>query len=285
MFSCDRCDKVYTHARSLRCHGRNAHDGVRYACTKCDAVYTKKIRLVEHVRRSHPPPKTTTESTSPLASATSSESVGAPEPTLPVSRGPPVRMVDYDNDSSENSPPRGRAVRIVKYDDDSDSSEDSVEEVQEGGGYVDLEELRRVYDRLITPRTDVNEIEHRHVLKMTEPSLVPLEAEIRAIFAGEKHTFRLNGSFNYVLRHRTTNRYRFYYGSHGEKVLFVPAEWVDPRSPDRAVERLLDLDVMEFVTDGYEDSAWVFETFTNLNLYVYPLEVSVPCLYRSIFLN
>ena len=132
-----------------------------------------------------------------------------------------LRIVDYDDDSdsSEDSPPpRGHALRIAKYDDDSDSSEEEEEEeeeeeaVQEGRGYDDLGGLLRAHAAVIDPHTQLGPVEHLHVIAMDEPSLLPLEDKIRAILRGEVTGYRLNASFNYVLMHRTTGRYRFFYG-------------------------------------------------------------------------
>jgi hypothetical protein len=104
---------------------------------------------------------------------------------------------------------------------------------------------------------------------MSAPSLEPLKAELRKIFENENSAFKVNASFSYVLRHRINNYYRFFYGSHGEGRLFtLPRAVYHELARENLIQELANLDPLEFVLEGRENSVWVFEQFTTFNMYI-----------------
>jgi hypothetical protein len=118
-----------------------------------------------------------------------------------------------------------------------------------------LNELLCANERFITPRQCLGPIEHRHVIEMDAPSLEPLKGELRRIFESENTAFKVNASFSYVLRHRIDNNYRFFYGSHGEGRLFSPSRGVyHDLARENLLQELGNLDVLEFVSEGRENS-------------------------------
>ena len=98
---------------------------------------------------------------------------------------------------------------------------------------------------------------------------------MRSIFVSERTAFKLNASFSYILRHKITGMYRFFYGCHGEGSLFNPARLVNnDATMNSTLEYLTNLDPLEFISEGRENSSWVFEQFATFNLYIFPMEVS-----------
>ena len=164
---------------------------------------------------------------------------------------------------------------LVDYNSDSEEETDKAETQDGDGYYFDLNELLRANTQFTTPHSLLGAIEHLHVMVMVAPSLKPLENEMRRIFQSEATAFKVNASFSYVLRHRTTNQYRFFYGSHGNGRVFYPARSVHNNlTRETLLEELSNLDPLNFISEGRETSVWVFEQFSAINLYIYPMEVS-----------
>ena len=47
--SCDRCDKLFTQAKSLKIHKITVHDGIRkYVCSQCGKAFTQSGDLKRH---------------------------------------------------------------------------------------------------------------------------------------------------------------------------------------------------------------------------------------------
>ena len=52
-YSCNKCDKKFSHKPGLSRHNKSAHEGAKYPCDDCGITFTLKDNLNRHKKKSH----------------------------------------------------------------------------------------------------------------------------------------------------------------------------------------------------------------------------------------
>ena len=97
-----------------------------------------------------------------------------------------------------------------------------------------------------------------------------LEPRLRVMFSEQKHAFKINVSYGFVLRHKVSGRYRYYHSSCNccGRLLETPALVTDSRSFERFLDVVRTTDVLQYAIAQRPDSGWVVELVTNATYFV-----------------
>ena len=94
--------------------------------------------------------------------------------------------------------------------------------------------------------------------------------ELRHIFAAETTAFKINISYGFILRNRTSDRYRYYHSSCNccDRYLDEPSLITNAETFQIFLERIKEPDILKWALSQRPNSDWVVELVTNATIFV-----------------
>ena len=102
-----------------------------------------------------------------------------------------------------------------------------------------------------------------------------METVIKEIYHHQSHTFKINLSFSYILQHRETLEYRYFYASNNEQLLKSPRLIHNQQDIQNLLNHLAAKDFPSLLKEQRPNTKWVIEHIVNLRIHLvittYPL--------------
>ena len=102
-----------------------------------------------------------------------------------------------------------------------------------------------------------------------------METVIKEIYHHQSHAFKINLSFSFILQHRETLEYRYFYASNNEQLLTSPRLIRNQQDLDNLLDFLASQDFPSHLKDQRPNTKWVIERIVNLRVHLvmttYPL--------------
>ena len=102
-----------------------------------------------------------------------------------------------------------------------------------------------------------------------------METVMKEIYHHQNHAFKINLSFSFILQHRETLEYRYFYASNNEQLLKSPRLIHNQRDLQNLLNHLAAKDFPSHLKDQRPNTKWVIERIVNLRIHLvlttYPL--------------
>ena len=102
-----------------------------------------------------------------------------------------------------------------------------------------------------------------------------METVMKEIYHHQSHAFKINLSFSFILQHRETLEYRYFYASNNEQLLKSPRLIRNQRDLQNLLNHLAAKDFPSLLKEQRPNTKWVIERIVNLRLHLvmttYPL--------------
>ena len=102
-----------------------------------------------------------------------------------------------------------------------------------------------------------------------------MQTVIKEIYHHQSHAFKINLSFSFILQHRETLEYRYFYASNNEQLLKSPRLIRNQRDLQNLSNHLAAKDFPSLLKEQRPNTKWVIERIVNLRLHLvmttYPL--------------
>ena len=102
-----------------------------------------------------------------------------------------------------------------------------------------------------------------------------METVIKEIYHHQSHAFKINLSFSFILQHRGTLEYRYFYASNNEQLLKSPRLIRNQQDLQNLLNHLAAKDFPSLLKEQSHNTKWVIERIVNLRIHLvittYPL--------------
>ena len=102
-----------------------------------------------------------------------------------------------------------------------------------------------------------------------------METVIKEIYHFQSHAFKINLSFSFILQHRETLEYRYFYASNNEQLLKSPRLIRNQHDLQNLLNHLVAKDFPPLLKEQRPNTKWVIERIVNFRLHLvmttYPL--------------
>ena len=141
--------------------------------------------------------------------------------------------------------------------------------------------LRQVYVRNFHPIRD-SENNHRHsrtflrYLRHDHAPLIETIAQaLENIFHRQTNAFKINLSFSFILQHRDTGGFHYFYANNNQQILKSPKLIRNQQDLDNFLDFLASQDFPSYLKDQCPNTKWVIERIVSLHIHLvmttYPL--------------
>ena len=132
----------------------------------------------------------------------------------------------------------------------------------------ELQDVIRENWASIRTHTNHGPVQSRYNIKQTTSDTRTLE--LGHIFLDQTTAFKINLSFGFVLRNRTSGRYKFYHSSCNccGRYLDEPSLITDADTFEIFLERIKEPDILKWALSQRPNSDWVVELVTNVTYFV-----------------
>ena len=235
---CELCEKIFTHRKDLLRHQRTIHGEKSFECHLCPYKTARKDRLVSH-QKVH----TRTSSDQPLNRKPKNETKAQPSSVkieLPnQTQQPPnlKRKIPHQDPVTPSKYPQPENIidpvdnyQFLNDIEKQENKDHAFIEVSQryGEPWCDDEQLKQLYKTHMSQIKD-QEIRGRRTrtylryLSDHQGTLINnMETIIKEIYHHQSHAFKTNLSFSFILQHRETLEYRYFYASNSEQLLKSP---------------------------------------------------------------
>ena len=257
--ACRHCGEVFPSYPDLRQHlDSHVQPPIGHICTTCKKSFTRREYLLKHSSRCRPKPFVCTVCDS---SFTRERNLDRHKRTVQCG-GPPQpgpapkrrRIVASLNEDPVLAPP----VEHAANDELSSAIRDFV---HENWGSI---------------RTHVvhGPVQTRYNRRLTSLDTRDLHEQLRVLFEEQTTSFKINCSFAFILKNKTTNRLKYYHSSNNccGRLLEEPSLITNRGDFDRFLERIHQPDILQWAVAQRPNSDWICEMVTNATFFVNRIE-------------
>ena len=247
--ACRHCGEVFPSYSDLRQHLDSHASG--HKCATCGRAFTRRDHLQQHASRCRP---------KPFACDVCNSSFG--------------RKQDLDRHKRTvqcGSPPQPwpapKRLRIASLD------EDPLTPPPAGEAYDELSAGLRdfVHENWASVRTHVvtGPVQTRYNHRLTSLDTRDLHDQLRVLFDQQTTAFKINCSFAFILKNKTTNRLKYYHSSNNccGRLLEEPSLITNRGDFDRFLERIHQPDILQWAVAQRPNSDWICEMVTNATFF------------------
>ena len=110
----------------------------------------------------------------------------------------------------------------------------------------------------------------RYNRRLTSLDTRDLHEQLRVLFEEQTTSFKINCSFAFILKNKTTNRLKYYHSSNNccGRLLEEPSLITNRGDFDRFLERIKQPDILKWALSQRPNSDWVVELVTNVTYFV-----------------
>ena len=290
---CELCGKRFAHQKDLLRHQHSTHGEKTFECHLCPYKTARKDNLTSHQ-------KVHTKSSSDQALHRKRKNETKPQLSLRKSIFPKKlnnlnlnlrRKIPHQDPGTPSKHPRPENII------DPDNNEQFLNDNQKhenqdhtfiefllryGEPWRDDEQLKQLY------RTHMNQIKDQEIQgRRTQTYLLYLNDQqgtlinnmktiIKEICHHQSHAFKINLSFSFILQHRETLEYHYFYASNNKQLLKSPRLIRNKQDLQNLLNHLAAKDFLSLLKEQRPNTKWVIERIVNLRIhlvrpYIYPL--------------
>ena len=253
--ACRHCGEVFLSYSDLRQHLDSHASG--HKCATCGRAFTRRFTLQRHASVCRPKPfvcdvcrRSFTRERDLDRHKRTVQCGGPPQPGPAPKRR---RIVARLNEDPLSPPP------IEQLDDELSS---------------DLQDAVR--DNWASVRTHVvnGPVQTRYNRRLTSLDTRELQEPLRQLFEEQTTSFKINCSFAFILKNKTTNRLKYYHSSNNccGRLLEDPSLITNRGDFDRFLERIHQPDILQWAIAQRPNSDWVCEMATNVTFFINRIE-------------
>ena len=252
--ACRHCGEVFPSYPDLRQHlDSHVQPPIGHICTTCGRAFTRRDHLQRHASRCRP---------KPFVCATCNSSFGRKQeldchvktvkcggPPQPGPSAPKRRRIASLDEDPLTPPSAGEA-----YDELSSDLQDAV---RDNWGSI---------------RTYVAQgpVQTRYNRRLASLDTRDLHEPLRELFDQQTTSFKINCSFAFILKNKTTNRLKYYHSSNNccGRLLEEPSLITNRGDFDRFLARIQESDILQWAVAQRPNSDWVCEHVTNATFFL-----------------
>ena len=252
--ACRHCGEVFPSYPDLRQHlDSHVQPPIGHICTTCGRAFTRRDHLQRHASRCRP---------KPFVCATCNSSFGRKQeldchvktvkcggPPQPGPSAPKRRRIASLDEDPLTPPSAGEA-----YDELSSDLQDAV---RDNWGSI---------------RTYVAQgpVQTRYNRRLASLDTRDLHEPLRELFDQQTTSFKINCSFAFILKNKTTNRLKYYHSSNNccGRLLEEPSLITNRGDFDRFLARIQESDILQWAIAQRPNSDWVCEHVTNATFFL-----------------
>ena len=253
--ACRHCGEVFPSYSDLRQHLDSHASG--HKCATCGRAFTRRFTLQRHASGCRPKPFTCDVCHSGftrkwyLDQHKRTVQCGSPPQPGPA---PKRRRIASLNEDPVLAPP----VEHAANDELSSAIRDFV------------------HENWASVRTHVvnGPVQTRYNRRLTSLDTRELQEPLRQLFEEQTTSFKINCSFAFILKNKTTNRLKYYHSSNNccGRLLEEPALITNRGDFDQFLERIHQPDILQWAIAQRPNSDWVCEHVTNATFFVNKIE-------------
>ena len=254
--ACRHCGEVFPSYSDLRQHLDSHVSG--HKCATCGRAFTRRDHLQRHASRCRPKPFTCDVCHSGFTRKwdldqhkRTVQCGGPPQPGPAPKRR---RIVASLNEDPVLAPP----VEHAANDELSSAIRDFV---HENWGSI---------------RTHVvhGPVQTRYNRRLTSLDTRDLHEQLRVLFEEQTTSFKINCSFAFILKNKTTNRLKYYHSSNNccGRLLEEPSLITNRDDFDRFLARIQESDILQWAVAQRPNSDWICEMVTNATFFLNRIE-------------
>ena len=252
--ACRHCGEVFPSYSDLRQHLDSHASG--HKCATCGRAFTRRTDLVRHTRtRCRPKPFACDVCHSGFTRKwdldqhkRTVQCGGPPQPVGPAPKR--RRIVASLNEDPVLAPP----VEHAANDELSSAIRDAVRE-----NWADI-------------RTHVvnGPVQTRYNHRLTSLDTRDLHDQLFLLFDQQTTAFKINCSYGFLLKNKTTNRFRYYHSSNNccGRLLEEPSLITNRDDFDRFLARIQESDILQWAVAQRPNSDWICEMVTNATFFL-----------------
>ena len=253
--ACRHCGEVFPSYSDLRQHLDSHVSG--HKCATCGRAFTRRDHLQRHASRCRPKPFVCTVCDSSFGRKQELDrhkrTVQCGSPPQPGPAPKRRRIASLDEDPLTPPP-----VEHAANDELSSAIRDFV---HENWGSI---------------RTHVvhGPVQTRYNRRLTSLDTRDLHEKLRVLFEEQTISFKINCSFAFILKNKTTNRLKYYHSSNNccGRLLEEPSLITNRGDFDQFLERIHQPDILQWAVAQRPNSDWICEMVTNATFFVNRIE-------------
>ena len=135
---------------------------------------------------------------------------------------------------------------------------------------TELLDVVRAHWSTIRTRVSIGPLQCRYDYRLTTLDTTVLETPLKKMYQEQTNAFKINLSYEFVLRNKNTGPYKYYHSSCNccGRYLDDPSLITNSEDFDDFLERIRETDVLQWAINQRPDSAWVCELVTNVTFFV-----------------
>ena len=252
--ACRHCGEVFPSYPDLRQHlDSHVQPPIGHICTTCGRAFTRRDHLQRHASRCRP---------KPFVCATCNISFGRKQEldchvkTVKCG-GPP-----------QPGPSAPKRRRIASLDEDPLTPPSAGEAYDELSS--DLQDAVRDNWGSIRTHVVTGPVQTRYNHRLTSLDTRDLHEPLRELFDQQTTSFKINCSFAFILKNKTTNRLKYYHSSNNccGRLLEEPSLITNRGDFDRFLARIQESDILQWAIAQRPNSDWVCEHVTNATFFL-----------------
>ena len=252
--ACRHCGEVFPSYPDLRQHlDSHVQPPIGHICTTCGRAFTRRDHLQRHASRCRP---------KPFVCATCNSSFGRKQEldchvkTVKCG-GPP-----------QPGPSAPKRRRIASLDEDPLTPPSAGEAYDELSS--DLQDAVRDNWGSIRTHVVTGPVQTRYNHRLTSLDTRDLHEPLRELFDQQTTSFKINCSFAFILKNKTTNRLKYYHSSNNccGRLLEEPSLITNRGDFDRFLARIQESDILQWAIAQRPNSDWVCEHVTNATFFL-----------------
>ena len=249
--ACRHCGEVFPYYSDLRQHLDSHASG--HKCATCGRAFTRRDHLQRHASRSRPKPFVCTVCDSSFGRKQELDrhkrTVQCGSPPQPGPAPKRRRIASLDEDPLTPPP-----VEHAANDELSSALQDFVQE-----------NWAAIRTHVVT-----GPIQTRYNHRLTSLDTRDLHEPLRVLFDQQTTAFKINCSFAFILKNKTTNRLKYYHSSNNccGRLLEEPSLITNRDDFESFLERIREPDILQWAVAQRPNSDWVCEHVTNATFFL-----------------
>ena len=252
--TCRHCGEVFPSYPDLRQHlDSHVQPPIGHTCTTCKKSFTRREYLLKHSSRCRPKPFACDVCHSLFERKDNLDrhkrTVQCGSPPQPGPSAPKRQKVTHLHEDPVTPPP-------IEPSNDNLSS-DLQDAVRDNWGSI---------------RTYVAQgpVQTRYNHRLTTMDTRELQEPLRQLFDQQTTAFKINCSYGFLLKNKTTNRFRYYHSSNNccGRYLEEPSLVTNSQTFNAFLERIKETDVLQSAIAQRPNSDWVVELVTNVTFFL-----------------